>query len=299
MQLVCPAKINLFLKVLGKRSDGFHTLESLLVFTDLVDNLNVEKEPNFQIEISGSQANLIDKNNNLFTKIFNFFQKEFNLESCVKITLEKNIPIGGGLGGGSSNAASFMILLNKIFKLNLNKKELQEISLNFGSDIAFFFEDYASIIKGRGELIFNFPEFASFTALLINPKIHLSTKEIFDKFALSLPEFQNIAEESSAKFSKEIPTKILLKENIFNLTKELVNDLEIPAIKAAPEIAEILKNCKKFGAKIAKMSGSGSTCFAIFENRTILQNTINFFNQTFPDYFVQEVTISHKNPVKL
>jgi 4-diphosphocytidyl-2-C-methyl-D-erythritol kinase len=285
MQISCPAKINLFLKVLGKRNDGFHRLESLLAFTNLQDFLEVEKSEIFQLEISGIQSNLIDKNHNLFTEIFKFFKTEFNLKSSVKIILQKNIPIGGGLGGGSSNAASFMILLNKIFKLNLEKETLQKISLNFGSDIAFFFENYASIIKGRGEIIENFPEFQSFSALLINPKIHLSTKEIFENFQ------QN--------YSNEIATENLLKENIFTLTKNLVNDLEKPAIKAAVEVGEILKNCQNLKAKITKMSGSGSTCFAIFENEKDLQKTINFFSQNFPNYFLKKTTISHKNPSKI
>ena len=169
-QTICPAKINLFLKLLGKRSDGYHKLESLFAFLDLFDELEVKKNDEFKLEITGEFAEFIDPQNNLFTKILNFFTNNFDITKNLHIKITKNIPIGAGLGGGSSNAASFMKALNEICSLNLSKTELQKISLNFGSDIAFFFEDKASIIKGRGELIENFSKFPAITILLINPQ---------------------------------------------------------------------------------------------------------------------------------
>lgn len=134
----CPAKINLFLKVTGKRNDGYHELESLLAFLDLADVLEVKKNAEFELEIDGEFAEFLDQKNNLFTKIIDFFVAEFHIEKNLHIKITKNIPVGGGLGGGSSNAAYFMKALNEIFSLQLSKEKLQEISLNFGSDIAFF-----------------------------------------------------------------------------------------------------------------------------------------------------------------
>ena len=137
----CPAKINLFLHIVNKRSDGFHELQSLITKIDLFDELLVEKSTKFSLEIYGEFAKFIDIKDNLFTKIFEYFVKNFDINSNLKITLQKNIPVGAGLGGGSSNGAYFIKILNEIFDLKLSTSAMQKISLNFGSDIAFFFED--------------------------------------------------------------------------------------------------------------------------------------------------------------
>ncbi|OFW80726.1 MAG: 4-(cytidine 5'-diphospho)-2-C-methyl-D-erythritol kinase [Alphaproteobacteria bacterium RIFCSPLOWO2_01_FULL_40_26] len=262
---------------MGKRNDGFHDLESLLAFTDLADELEVEKSNQFQIKISGKFAEFVDPKNNLLTKTLDFFATEFGITKNLYIRLKKNIPVGGGLGGGSSDAAQFMKILNKIFALNLNKNELQKISLNFGSDIAFFFEDHASIIKGRGEVIENFPSFEPIPALLVNPCVNLSTKEIFYKFGTS--------------FSPEIPTQKLLQENVFELIKSLPNDLEKAAISTSPIISEILDTLKKSGADHAKMSGSGTTCFGIFANEKKLDEAKKTLQQKFPRFFIKKISI--------
>jgi len=281
MNLKSPAKINLFLKVVGKRPDGFHALESLFAFLDLQDDLSVEKSEKFSLEISGEFAQLVDLENNLFTKILDYFTQEFAVSKNLKIKVVKNIPVGGGLGGGSSNAASFMKCLNEIYALNLSKNDLQKISLNFGSDIAFFFEPCASIIKGRGEIIENFREFKPLSVLLVNPKIHLSTKEVFAKL--------------NRNYSAEIPTKKLLETDILELIKSLPNDLEKPAIALVPVIGEILEMLKKNGAELVKMSGSGATCFGIFGDAEKLQSAQKNIAEIFPQFFVKRAKIlSHE-----
>jgi 4-diphosphocytidyl-2-C-methyl-D-erythritol kinase len=277
MHLHSPAKINLFLKILGKRADGFHDLESLFAFLDLADELTVEKSEKFSLEISGEFAALLDEKNNLFTKILDYFVAEFAVDKNLKIQITKNIPIGAGLGGGSSNAAAFMKILNENFALNLSKKDLQKISLKFGSDIAFFFEEQASIIKGRGEIIEKFHNFEPIPALLINPKIHLSTKEVFAKL--------------NENYSKEIPTKNLLATEIFKLIKSLPNDLEKPAIALVPVIGEILEELRKNDADFAKMSGSGATCFGIFRDEKKLIEAQKNLTKKFPTFFVKETKI--------
>lgn len=277
MKIFCPAKINLFLKVLGKRDDGYHALESLLAFTDLNDELEIVESKKFYLEITGEFSHLLDSSNNLFVKIMEYFCDEFAIDDNIHVKIQKNIPIGGGLGGGSSNAASFMIALNDFYKLKLSKEKLQKISLKFGSDIAFFFEDSASIIKGRGEIITNYPKFESISTLLVNPKIFISTKDIFENFGTN--------------YSTEITTEELLKRDVFDLTKSLANDLENPAVKCAPAIKKIIENLKDNGAILAKMSGSGSSCFGIFNDKERLKTAQQFFNQNFPDFFVRKIKI--------
>ncbi len=273
----CPAKINLYLKITGKRPDGFHELESLFAFLDLFDELEVKTSDKLQIDVDGEFFSLLDPKNNLFTQILDFFVDEFDISRNLQIKITKNIPIGGGLGGGSSNASYFIKALNEIFVLNLTKEEMQKISLKFGSDIAFFFEEQASIVKGRGEIIENFGDFKAIPALLINPKIHISTKEIFQKF--------------DGNFSEKIDTKEILQKDVLEMTKIFKNDLEKPAIETDRKILEVINKLKNNKAKIAKMSGSGATCFGIFDSELELKNAAKNISNNHPDFFVKEVKI--------
>jgi len=281
-RIKCPAKINLFLNITNKRPDGFHELESLITKIDLFDELLVEKSTKFSLEINGEFAEFIDIKNNLFTKILDYFVKNFNINSNLKITLQKNIPVGAGLGGGSSNGAYFIKILNEIFALKLSKNEMQKISLNFGSDIAFFFENEACLMSGRGEFLSPISQFKNdlkkLKILLINPKIHLSTKEIFQDFA-----------EKKYQFSSKISEKIFLENSLPEILQKFKNDLEEPAFSKAPAIVEILQNLRKFSPICAKMSGSGSSCFAIFDNDIELHKTYEFFIKNYPNFFVKIV----------
>ncbi len=279
------AKINLFLKLTGKRPDGYHELESLFAFLDLADVLEVSLSDNFSFKIDGEFAEELTSQQNIITKILDFFVQEFKISRNLKIHLTKNIPVGAGLGGGSSNAAYFMKALNKIFTLNLSKQELQKISLKFGSDIAFFFEDRASIVKGRGDVIENYADFKEITALLINPKINLSTKDVFAKFDDEfLPEILQIA-------SNKISTAELQKKDVFDLIINFPNDLTKPAISALLTIENILQQLKNQQAKIAKMSGSGATCFAIFDDENQINQAEKNLKKLFPNYFIKRVKI--------
>ncbi len=272
----CPAKINLFLKVVGKRPNGYHELESLMAFLDLADVLEVKKSAEFSLKIDGEFAHEIDQKQNLFTKILTFFADKFGIDKNLEIKFTKNIPVGAGLGGGSSNAAYFMKALNEIFSLNLSKEKLQEISLNFGSDIAFFFEEQAAIIKGRGEIIEKFPEFSPFKILLINPKINLPTKEVFRKF--------------HGNFSEISPIAQFKNKQALDLIKDLPNDLTDTAISTLPAIQEILTELEKQGAEIAKMSGSGPTCFGIFSIEEIDEAEKNL-QKKFPKFLIRKTEV--------
>jgi len=278
----CPAKINLFLHITNKRPDGFHELQSLITKINLFDELSVEKSAKFSLEINGEFAEYIDIKNNLFTKILDYFAKNFNIDTNLKISLQKNIPVGAGLGGGSSNGAYFIQILNEIFALKLSKNDMQKISLNFGSDIAFFFENEACLMSGRGEFLLPISQFKNdfekLRILLINPKIHLSTKEIFQDFA-----------EKKHQFSSKISEKIFLENSLLEILQRFNNDLEEPAISKAPAIAEILQNLRKFSPICVIMSVSGSSCFAIFVNDIDLLKTYEFFIKNYPNFFVKKV----------
>lgn len=278
----CPAKINLFLKIVGKQG-GYHKLESALTTIDLFDDLLVEESSKTEIIIKGEYAGKVDPHNNLFTTILDFFHKEFSTSKNLKITITKNIPVLAGLGGGSSNAAYFMIALNNIFELNLSSKKLQELSFNFGSDIAFFIATKKSaLIKGRGE-VDEILELEDKKILLVNPNKPLSTKEVFNHYNQTrLPRFARNDEDKQS--SLVIASEAWQSMSYTDLAK-IENDLQDTAIKLLPEIKTILTTFKEKGAEIAKMSGSGPTCFAIFNNDEDLKNCYNYFNKNHPKYF--------------
>ena len=302
-----PAKINLFLKVKDLREDGYHNLESLMAFVNIYDEISVEKSQKFSLEITGEFAKFIDINNNLFLTILNYFQHNYAISNNLKIKIVKNIPVGAGLGGGSSNACYFMKILNEIFNLKLTKQKLQKISFNFGCDIAFFFEDCAQILSGKGEDLLDYNNFTTFEALLIYPQINLSTKQVFLEFSKSKNSNKNPDKNFDKNFDlqnnqiKKIDQKINflntnytiadLKNLSINQILQLPNDLQEPAIAIAGVILEIIENVKKFNPQFVKMSGSGSTIFAIFKDSSSLKNAHQNLQKIYANFYIKNVKI--------
>lgn len=282
-----PAKINLFLKIIGKTDDDYHDLESILCFLDLHDEILIKlslkknNKPTIDVTFTGDDQSKIDKNNNIINQIFYFFQEKYALNQNLKVKIIKNIPIGGGLGGGSSNGAMFMIFLNKVFKLNLTKEELQNISFNFGSDLAFFLEEKSSIIRSRGIVSSNINCFNDIPILLVNPKIHISTKLIFDNF--------------NKRYYHKTSNHDLLERDVLSIIKNEPNQLEEIAVKYEPKIAELINFLKNQNAITTKMSGSGSSCFAIFDNKKNLDKAFKDCLDNFPNYFIKKTTLLYRN----
>ncbi len=280
----CPAKINLFLKVINKRCDGYHNLLSVITKINLCDQLSVGISDHFSLKIFGQFENLINPKNNLLTSILNYFQEKYSITNNLKIILEKNIPVGAGLGGGSSDACSFMKILNEIFNLNLTKSELQKISLNFGSDIAFFFEETTQMVMNRGETLHDYNDLEKLEIVLIYPQINLSTKKIFQDYAkhnlnhLQLINAKNNFLESANNFSNT-----LSQQQIFDLE----NDLEKIAVIHAPIIQEIKDNMQNLGSINCKMSGSGSAVFAIYANFNEAQMAFKKLQEIYPNFFIK------------
>jgi|APGre2960657423_1045063.scaffolds.fasta_scaffold03156_3 4-diphosphocytidyl-2C-methyl-D-erythritol kinase len=323
-----PAKINLFLKVKDLRADGYYNLESLMAFLDIYDEISVEKSQKFSLEITGEFAKFIDIDNNLFLTILNYFQQSFAISNNLKIKLIKNIPVGAGLGGGSSNACYFMILLNEIFNLNLTKKQLQKISFNFGCDIAFFFEDCAQIVGGKGDELFDYNNFTTLDSLIIYPQINLSTKQVFMEFSknkntnfqnnqfekipenknflttnYSIPDLKNLSITQILQLPNDLekPANSIagvpdLKNLSITQILQLPNDLEKPAISIAGVIYEIIENVKNFNPQFVKMSGSGSTIFAIFNDLSLLENANQNLQKIYPDFYIKTVKILQSLP---
>jgi len=250
--LKSPAKINIGLNILRKREDGYHDLETIFYPLLLSDILTFEKADDRKLESNSNEINSI-KTNLIFTAV-ELLEKIVGRKLNVKIYVEKNIPIGAGLGGGSSNAAATLKALNQLFELNLNFNKLSEAALKLGSDVPFFLEPFPCFASSRGEIRKNIQLSLSQPILLINPGIHISTKWAF----------QNLELTSHKKSLKEFCDHSFV--TIENIKDYATNDFEKIVYKKYPEIKLIKDKLDASGADFTAMTGTGSTVYGVFSN---------------------------------
>ena len=242
------AKINLGLQILGKRSDGFHDIESCLYPINLCDLLEIVKSDEFEFSSSGLSIN-DSSDTNLVVKAFNLLTKHRQL-TPVTIHLHKEIPMGAGLGGGSSDGAYALKMLNDLFKLDLSTVQLKSLASELGSDCPFFIENLPSIATGTGTSSRAFDlDLSDYEIRLEHPSIHISTKEAYSLVIPSQPK--NSIQD-------------ILEMNISQWSNHLVNDFEKPILFNHPHILEAKNKLLNEGALYASMTGSGASVFGIF-----------------------------------
>jgi 4-diphosphocytidyl-2-C-methyl-D-erythritol kinase len=255
MILFPPAKINLGLRILRKRADGFHDLDTIFYPTALTDVLEIL--PSFdpsntavELKVSG----IVPPGNpeeNLCVKAWRLLKADHPQLPPVYMHLHKNIPTGAGLGGGSADGAYALRGLNEKFKLGLAREQLIEYAAQLGSDCPFFIHDTSCIASGRGELLEPIDlSLKSYHIILINPGIHVSTKEAF----------AGVRPNENNK-----PISSIISQPIETWQGELINDFESSIFPNHPEIARIKQQLIDAGAVYASMSGSGSTVYGIFK----------------------------------
>ena len=278
-----PAKINLFLEVKNKRIDGYHDIQSLMTFCDFGDTLSVSKSKDFRIKLDGPfSSSLINKENLIqktVKKLENLFERKFNVE----VVLKKNLPIASGMAGGSSNAATFIRCVKEIFKLE-EVDGFNELLLSLGADVPFCYNGKTALVTGIGENIKFTKNLKEYFVLLVNPKIEVSTKEIFNNI-----NFKDI----SYKEDKVILSN-LIKLEFF---KDRSNHLENHAIKQFKIIGEILSYLSKIkGSVLSRMTGSGATCFALFDCIEDLEEAEYLTTKRFKDCWIKSTRL--KNNIK-
>jgi len=245
----CNAKINLGLSVTEKRADGFHTIESIFLPVPWFDVIEIQESNKTSFTSSGIEI-VGDQTTNLCMKAYRLLAREYVLPP-VSIHLEKNIPIGAGLGGGSSDAAFVLKGLNELFRLNLSIEKLEQLAGLLGSDCPFFIQNKAAFVTGRGEeLDSNLKLQLNCYCLMVNPGIHINTKEMYSTI---VPQ--------KAKFNLR---------DIHKLTKDkwqenVINHFETSVLPNYPELRTLKKELASLAPFYVAMSGSGSTFFALFE----------------------------------
>lgn len=247
------AKINLGLYITGKRDDGFHNIETVFYPVSLCDILEIIVSPDNKFLFQSSGMTIPgDPDINLCVKAYNLLAHDFELVP-VKIHLHKRIPVGAGLGGGSSDAAHTLILLNKIFKLDLSKIELKRYASELGSDCAFFIENKPKIGKGKGDELSPVRlDLNGYHMIIIKPDLTISTAEAY---SLVSPKEEIYKPGELVSQSPEV-----WKDNLFN-------DFESPIFIKYPEIRELKEMLYDKGAVYAAMSGSGSAVYGIFKEK--------------------------------
>jgi 4-diphosphocytidyl-2-C-methyl-D-erythritol kinase len=262
-------KINLGLRILNKRPDGYHNLETIFYPVPFTDALEIIASNSSTPVIFSNSGLAIDGDNkdNLCVKAYLLLKKDFPQLPSVKMHLHKCIPMGAGLGGGSADAAFTLQLLNQLFNLQISTVKLMDYAARLGSDCAFFILNKPSIATGRGEILqpVNL-NLSGYTLALVNPGVHVNTGEAF-----SALELHHSTEEKSRDPLTEI---IQQPPTVWKLV--LVNDFEQPVGKSWSVIKEIKESLYKMGAVYAAMSGSGSTVFGLF-NKPLTADDSNAF----------------------
>lgn len=257
-------KINLGLNIVAKRTDGYHDIETVFFPLPLHDALEAIQSDQLNFTTSGLPIPG-DSGSNLCVRAWHLLKSDFPQLSAVNIHLHKAIPIGGGLGGGSSNGAAMLLLLNKKFHLQLTQQNLVDYSLKLGSDCPFFISNTPQFASGRGEILEQVQlDLAGYKLLLINPGIHISTKEAF-------------AGLTPKKAQKNIQD--IIAGPVETWKDDLVNDFESTIFKIYPTIGDIKQKMYDAGAVYASMTGTGSSVFGIFANNHEESSL------SFPDYF--------------
>ena len=244
-----PCKINLGLHVINKRPDGYHNLETCFYPVGWTDILEIIRSKTFGFSSSGNAIPGAPEQN-LCIKAYSLLADQFSL-APVSIHLHKLIPIGAGLGGGSSDAAHVIRMLNDIFELNLSREDMMQRAASIGSDAAFFIQDDPMIGTGRGEILTKVTlDLAGKFLVLVNPDIHVSTPDAYASVKPTEPV---------------VPLGDILKRPLSKWKNLLKNDFEYSVFEKYPAIANLKDKLYSLGATYASMSGSGATLFGIFE----------------------------------
>jgi 4-diphosphocytidyl-2-C-methyl-D-erythritol kinase len=282
LTLPCPAKINLFLHIVGKRDDGYHLLESLVCFADYGDTLTLAPSTTTTLTLTGDFAPALQQTplvDNLIIKAHRALEQHAQRPLPTAFTLQKNLPLGGGIGGGSANAAATLKGLCSLYNLSITQESLHHIATTLGADVPICLHSTPSLMTGIGENISLVSLPHSLTALLVTPPIHAPTKDVFQALHGNF---------STPLLHVDIPTR----EALTTLLHQTRNDLEAPALRLFPSLHNTLDTLKnQHGCWLTRLSGSGATCFGLFEKAAQATTAAHAIKKQHPDWWVKVVRL--------
>jgi 4-diphosphocytidyl-2-C-methyl-D-erythritol kinase len=272
-----PAKLNLYLHVLGRREDGYHRLDSLVAFADIADTVTARTAPALSLEITGPFAGALqgDPRENLVWRAAVALAERAGIEPKAAITVEKNLPVASGIGGGSSDAAAALKALGELWRLDLGERKFQGLAQSLGADVPVCLFGDTAWLGGIGEAVAPAPTLPPCGVALVNPGLSLATSAVFKARvgAFSVPaRFETPPADAAA---------------LARLLEARRNDLAAPAVALVPEIARVLRALEaEPGALIARMSGSGATCFALFAGEDAAHASAQRLSAAHPGWWV-------------
>jgi 4-diphosphocytidyl-2-C-methyl-D-erythritol kinase len=286
------AKINLHLRILGKRLDNFHEICTVFQTVSLHDDL--EFSPDDKITLTCNKKNIPVDETNLIVKAARILIKKFEIKKGAKINLEKRIPAPGGLGGGSSNAAVSLVGLARLWGLELSLTDYTKFGKILGSDVPFFFYGGTALGTGRGTKIFPLEDYVEKYLLIVTPNLEISTAKAFN--LLNAPHLTNEDSKSILKFCRDDALALFLRQS------NLVNDFEKTVFVIAPEIKRVKEKLLRLGAKSSLMSGSGASVFAVFDSKEEIKYVYDELNRerNWSKFITQTVSqVDYLNSLKI
>jgi len=291
--VLAPAKVNLFLHIIGRREDGFHLLESLFAFADFGDKITVKRSNKLSFRVAGPFADICEKagcegKGNLVYKAAESILPHSKGQGA-DITLEKNLPLSSGLGGGSSDAAATLRALQLLWKVEIEEQDLFKAAFELGSDVPACLLGKPCFVAGVGEAISPLEKFEPLFAVLVNPLRPLATPMVF-----------RTLKNSRRPFSTPLALSGKYREDQAKLLQTTHNDLQGPAIALCHDIARVLgalEGCE--GAYLSRMSGSGATCFALFRKRADSEKAAAWLAREHPTWWVHTCRLAQEIPFLL
>jgi len=275
--LHAPAKLNLYLHVFGPRADGYHDIESLVVFTELADVLTIEAAPSLSLSVEGGFAGQAGSGeNNLVLKAAAALRAHSQTSLGARLVLTKNIPVGAGLGGGSADAAAALRGLNEFWRLGLSAQTLREIATLLGADVAMCLESVPVIARGVGEVLEPLTQpLPEVYAVLVHPRVPLLTKDVYAALEMQ--------DEAASWIEKSMSA-----DAFFASLATTRNHLQRAAIKVSPLVAELLLALETLqpAADFVRMSGSGACCYALFDSKNNAEKAAASMHKNHPDWWI-------------
>jgi 4-diphosphocytidyl-2-C-methyl-D-erythritol kinase len=294
LTVYAPAKINLHLRVLGRRSDGYHEIQTLLQTIDLADDLSASPAPSSVLELHvHPEAILPSGSANLVLRAAENLRQHAGVGVGARIELHKRIPIGAGLGGGSSDAAATLVLLDELWGLRLGTEALLELGAGLGSDVPFFLTGGLAMATGRGEIVRSLPDLGDYGVVVCAPPIEISTADVYARLAIDSGLTARRPEDTVGAFAAALEKT----GSVVPPWRDLENDLETVVIANWPEVGRAVAALRGTAPLHAAVTGSGAAAFAVFSDLEGAQRGADGLNNGWDVYVTSMIGRSRGRPV--
>lgn len=285
------AKVNLTLRVIGRRADGYHDLESVVVFADCADALSLAPGGELALTAAGPRAQECgDTNDNLVIKAARLLGERIEELTFGTFALDKHLPVAAGIGGGSADAAAALRLLVRANNLELDDPRVMEVARLTGADVPVCVQSHACVMTGVGENLLQLT-LPRLPCVMVNPRVPVATKDVFQE--LGLKNGQLRVGPADVLRAPSWPGEGASVDDWIAAVAAGTNDLEAPALKVEPIIGDVLKALGATeGVRLARMSGSGATCFALYDNDTDAQRAAHAIQLAQPQWWVHAGALS-------